>query len=168
MVDDEQRDALHLGRRGEAQHRLALAVRAEALDRPALVADLALGVEHLQQPFVALRFRIGPLLGFVDNLRALSARRHCREQRELQGSRLRSNEGPHDPFHPTFALRLRAFCDLFIFQRLHQRAVQRDSAGQIGRNERRARIVGTSARRRPIGTRNRAACRRCRVHDLQM
>ena len=68
MVDDEQRDAFHLGGRREPQHRLALAVRAEPLERPSLVDDLALGVEHLQQAFVALRRGVGPLLRFVDDL----------------------------------------------------------------------------------------------------
>ena len=46
MVHDQQRHALDLGRRREPDDRLALAVRAEALVRPALLGDLAAGVER--------------------------------------------------------------------------------------------------------------------------
>ena len=68
MVDDEQRDPFDFGGRREPEHCLAVAVRPEPLEHPALVADLAFRVEHLQQPFVPLRLRIAPLLRFVDDL----------------------------------------------------------------------------------------------------
>ena len=68
MVDHEQRHAFDLRRRTEPQHRLAGAVAAQPIDVPALVADFALRIEHLEQAFVSLRFRIGPLLGLLDNL----------------------------------------------------------------------------------------------------
>ena len=52
MIDHEQRDAFHLGRRCESEHRLAVAMRSKTLERPALVGHRALRVERLQQAVV--------------------------------------------------------------------------------------------------------------------
>src|SRR5205823_11106838 len=49
IFDDEQRHALDFRGRREPQHRFAVAMRAEALEGPALVRDLPLRVEYLQQ-----------------------------------------------------------------------------------------------------------------------
>src|SRR5262249_56945066 len=68
VIDDEQRDTFHFGRRREPQHGLAAAVRSEPFERPPLVAHLALRVEHLQQSFIALRLRVGPLLRLLHYL----------------------------------------------------------------------------------------------------
>ena len=68
MVHDEQRHALDLGRREEPKNGLAAPVRSEPHEQPSLVGDLPFAVEHLQKPFVSLRFRFGPMLRFLDNL----------------------------------------------------------------------------------------------------
>ncbi len=67
-VDDEQRDALHLGGLDEGEHRLAAAVGAQAVVDPALVRDLALRVDHLQQALVVLRVRLRALLRLLHDL----------------------------------------------------------------------------------------------------
>ena len=54
MIEDQQRDALDLGGRRETEHRFAVAVRAQPLVLPPLVADLPAPVDHLERALVAL------------------------------------------------------------------------------------------------------------------
>ena len=145
MVDDQQRDALHFGRRREAQHRLALAVRAEPLERPALVGDLALRVEHLQQPFVALRFGVGPLLRFLDDLPRVVGRAHGYHEG-------RAPAGDRDARRSTVPPSCRAMLDVYSYSSASTSEPRTaDSAGQIAATNAAPRIVGTSASAVPNG-----------------
>src|SRR5581483_8665152 len=71
-----------------AQHGLALAVGSQAFETPSLVGDLALRVEDLEEPFVALRGGVRALLRFVDDLPCV-LRGHTRERQPQHERALR-------------------------------------------------------------------------------
>ena len=76
MIDDQQRDALHFRRCGEAQDRLARAERSGALEGPVLHAGFVGGRDDFERAFVLERFRARPVLRFGDDLpRVFSAMR---------------------------------------------------------------------------------------------
>src|SRR5204862_349939 len=106
----EKRHALHFRGQRETQHDPALPVRAEPLEGPPFVTDPAVVVEHLQQPFVALRPGVGALLRFLDDLAGIVGCAHIeRQQREPEQTNL------HHLTHATrrsaeaFALRCRPY-----------------------------------------------------------
>jgi len=92
MIHNQQGHPLHFGRREKSEHSLALPMRPQSREEPSLIRDLALAVEHLQQPLVALRLRLGSPLRLLDNLSRVVLRedRSCKRQRQGERHRVQT------------------------------------------------------------------------------
>ena len=142
MVDDQQGDALDLGGRGEAQDRFAVAVRADPIVGPPLVADLPLRVEHLEHALVALGLGVRAVLRFLDDVPGVVGgarnRRRTAEPRQHDST---DQQAAHGTSCSVFADRPYSTARrrwLFIFERLHERSVHRRLGRPDRRDERRA------------------------------
>ena len=153
MVHDQQRDAFHFGGGGEAQDRLAAAMRPEPLERPPLVGDRPLRVEYLQQSFVAVRLRRGALLDlFDDRARILRADRD--QQRDRQDSDRKQQRNPRGGPERAALHSARGRCASFSYSYSNASTSEpwtADSAGHSAATNAAPRIVGTSASTVPYG-----------------
>ena len=107
MVDHQERDPFDFRRRREPDHRLAVAIGADPLEYPALLAGLAAGDKGLQETFVSFRsrgpsfLRLGDYLArIVSGIRSgLKARPDAHQHRHTHQP---SSHGP--PFPPFLPL----------------------------------------------------------------
>src|SRR4051812_24001949 len=67
LIDDEQRNPAHFGRSRKPDRRLALTVRSNPLEYPALLGGLPRRVERLKDALIALGFRGRSSLSLLDN-----------------------------------------------------------------------------------------------------
>src|ERR1039458_8606348 len=87
MIDDQQRHALHLGRRRESQNSLTSSIRPDALEHPALQTNLVARSNHLKRPLILLRFGQPPLLRLRNNLPGILGLSHDRDENEKRETR---------------------------------------------------------------------------------
>ena len=73
MIDNQQSDTLDLGRSRESNGGFTVAERAGTQKSPALVGDLAAGIEDTQSTFVRLRIGLCAPLRLLDDLARILA-----------------------------------------------------------------------------------------------
>src|SRR5579864_3658767 len=82
MVYDQQADALHLRRRGEAQNGLAITKRTQPVKRPTLGSNAVTASDHLQSALVVLGFGALPALHLLHDLAGVLRGREGRGQHD--------------------------------------------------------------------------------------